>query len=134
MRKMVPAANPDAYVEALDGWQRKIVEVLRSAVCAASALEEVVKWGHLVYLANGPVLLIRAEEERVLLGFWRGQRLGAVEPRLKPGGKYEMATLELREGENVKPATVKRLAREAVALNKKLGDPTHAAKPKRKRV
>jgi hypothetical protein len=45
-----------------------------------------------------------------------------------------MATLELREGENVKPATVKRLTREAVALNKKLGDPTHAAKPKRKRV
>ena len=134
MRKIVPAANPDAYVEGLDGWQRKIVEVLRSAVRAASALDEVVKWGHLVYLANGPVLLIRAEEERVLLGFWRGQRLGAVEPRLKPGGKYEMATLELRAGETIKLATVKRLAREAVALNKKLGDPTRAAKPRRKRV
>ena len=134
MRKMVPAANPDAYVKALGGWQRELVEVLRLAVRAVSALEEVVKWGHLVYLANGPVLLIRAEEERVLLGFWRGQRLGAVEPRLKPGGKYEMATLELRAGETIKPATVKRLAREAVALNKKLGDPTHAAKPRRKRT
>ena len=134
MRKVVPAASPDAYVEALDGWRRKIVEVLRSTVRAASALEEVVKWGHLVYLANGPVLLIRAEEDRVLLGFWRGQRLGAVEPRLKPGGKYEMATLELRAGKTVKPATVRRLTREAVALNKKLGDPTHAAKPRRKRV
>ena len=134
MRKVVPAVNPDAYVEALDGWQRELVEVLRSAVRAASALEEVVKWGHLVYLANGPVLLIRAEEERVLLGFWRGQRLAAVEPRLRAGGKYEMATLELRAGETVKPATVKRLAREAVALNEKLGNPTHAAKPKRKRV
>ena len=134
MRKMVPAASPDAYVEALDGWRRKIVEVLRSTVRAASALEEVVKWGHLVYLANGPVLLIRAEEGRVLLGFWRGQRLGAVEPRLKPGGKYEMATLELGEGMTVKPATVRRLTREAVALNKTLGNPTHAAKPRRKRV
>ena len=38
MRKVVPAVNPDAYVEALDGWQRKIVEVLRSAVRATSAL------------------------------------------------------------------------------------------------
>ena len=95
---MTPAASPDAYVEALDGWRRKIVTALRSVVRAAPALDEVVKWGHLVYLANGPVLLIRAEESRVLFGFWRGQRLTAIEPRLKPGGKYEMATLELREG------------------------------------
>src|SRR6187431_1883125 len=97
MRKVVPAANPDAYVKALEGWQRELVEALRSAVRAASALEEVVKWGHLVYLANGPVLLIRAEEERVLLGFWRGKRLREIEQRLKPSGKYEMATIELHE-------------------------------------
>jgi hypothetical protein len=43
------------------------------------------------------VLLIRAEDARVLFGFWRGKLLRAIEPRLKPGGKYEMATLELRE-------------------------------------
>jgi hypothetical protein len=133
MQKMTPAASPDAYVEALDGWRRAIVEALRSAVRRAATLEEVVKWGHLVYLANGPVLLIRAEENRVLFGFWRGQRLAAIEPRLKPGGKYEMATLELREGMTVKPAIVRRLTREAVALNKTLGNPTHAARPRRKR-
>ena len=133
MKKVTPAANPDAYVETLDGWRRTIVEALRSTVRSAATLEEVVKWGHLVYLANGPVLLIRAEESRVLFGFWRGQRLGAIEPRLKRGGKYEMATLELREGMTVKPAIVRRLTREAVALNKTLGDPTHAAKPRRKR-
>ena len=92
------------------------------------------KWGHLVYLANGPILLIRAEKDRVLFGFWRGQRLGAIEPRLKRGGKYEMATLELREGMNVRPAIVRRLTREAVALNKTLGDPTLSAKPRGKRV
>ena len=133
MQKMTPAASPDAYVEALDGWRRAIVEALRSAVRRAATLEEVVKWGHLVYLANGPVLLIRAEENRVLFGFWRGQRLAAIEPRLKGGGKYEMATLELREGMTVKPAIVRRLTREAVALNKTLGNPTDAAKPRRKR-
>ena len=91
---------------------------------SAAALEEAVKWGHLVYLSSGPVLLIRAEEQRVLFGFWRGQRLRAIEPGLKPGGKYEMATLELREGMTVGPATVRRLIREAVTLNKTLGDPT----------
>jgi hypothetical protein len=84
-----------------------------------------------VFFANGPVLLIRAEESRVLFGFWRGQRLRSVEPRLKPGGKFEMATLELREGDTIAPATVRRLAREAVALNERLGDPTIIVKRRR---
>ncbi len=124
MKKSAPAANPDAYVAGLHGWQRECVEGLRTAVHSAAALEEAVKWGHLVYLSSGPVLLIRAEEQRVLFGFWRGQRLRAIEPGLKPGGKYEMATLELREGTTIGPATVRRLIREAVTLNKTLGDPT----------
>ena len=134
MKKMTPAASPGAYVDALDGWRRKIVTTLRSAVLMSPALEETVKWGHLVYLANGPVLLIRAEESRVLFGFWRGQRLTTIEPRLKPGGKYEMATLELREGMTIPTATVRRLTREAIALDRKLGDPTDAARPKGKRA
>ncbi len=133
MKKTAPAANADAYVAAVDGWRRKMVEALRTTVRAASALEEVVKWGHLVYLANGPVLLIRAEEDRVLFGFWRGQRLTAIEPRLKRGGKYEMATLELRQGATIEPATVRRLTQQAVALNETLGNPTNAAEPGGKR-
>ena len=99
-----------------------------AAPCAGPReLEETVKWGHLVYAANGPALLIRAEDNRVLLGFWRGQRLREIEPRLKPGGKYEMATFDIREGMTIKPAVVSRLTPQAVALNKKVGDPTKAA-------
>ena len=128
MRKSVPAADPDAYIRGLEGWRRKCVEMLRAAVRKSTALEETIKWGHLVYAANGPVLLIRAEDARVLFGFWRGQRLREIEPRLKPGGKYEMATLEIREGETIKPAVVARLAREATALKRTLGDPTKIAK------
>jgi hypothetical protein len=37
-----------------------------------------------------------------------------------------MATLELREGDAISPATVRRLVKEAVALNRRLGDPTGA--------
>lgn len=124
MKQSPPAANPDAYVQALTGWRRATVESLRTAVVAGAKLGEVIKWGHLVYFANGPVLLIRAEQHRVLFGFWRGKRLREIEARLKPGGKYEMATLELREGDEVPASTVRRLTREAVALNRKLGDPT----------
>ena len=134
MKRTTAAATPDAYVAALDGWRGDLVRSMRKAVRAESPLEEVIKWGHLVYLDIGPVLLIRAEDERVLLGFWRGQRLGEIEPRLKNGGKYEMATLELREGEVVPPAVVRRLTKEAVSLNRKLGDPTDAAKSSSKRL
>ena len=70
--------------------------------------------------------MIRAEEERVLLGFWRGQRLRDLEPRLKPGGKYEMATLELREGMSVDAPRVRKLTKAAVKLNAELGDPQMA--------
>ena len=127
MKKTMPAANPDAYVAALTDWRRACVEELRTAVRTVRGLKETIKWGHLVYLAEGPVLLIRAEDDRVLLGYWRGQRLRTLEPRLRPGGKYEMATAELREGETIAPAVVRRLTREAMRLDSALGDPTAAA-------
>ena len=128
MKKAVPAANPDAYVAALTGWRRTRVQELRAAIRSAARLDEVIKWGNVVYLGNGPVLMIRAEAERVLLGFWRGQRLRQIEPRLRPGGKYEMATLELREGASITAASVRRLTRAAVELNATLGDPTRIAR------
>ena len=106
MKKSVAAESPDAYVAALSGWRRRYVEALRSAVVYAAPLQEVIKWGHLVYFSNGPVLLIRAEERRVLFGFWRGQSLRGIEPRLRPGGKYDMATLELIERTPLEHATV----------------------------
>jgi len=122
---MGPAAvSPDAYVEALAGWQRTLVEQLRQAVRAAAPLDERIKWTHLVYFSNGPALLIRAEEKRVLFGFWRGKRLRDLEPRLTPGGKYEMATWDLREGDTVDPEIATALVQEAVRLNAMLGDPT----------
>ncbi|MGH8029072.1 MAG: DUF1801 domain-containing protein [Arenimonas sp.] len=127
MRKTVPAANPEAYLAGLDGWRLDCVNSLRTQVLAVAGLHESIKWGNLVYAANGPVLLIRAEDARVLFGFWRGQRLRAIEPRLRPGGKYEMATLELREGMVVAPDVARRLAEDAVALNATLGDPTQLA-------
>jgi hypothetical protein len=124
MKKMVAAASPDAYVEALDGWRRELVEDIRAVVRAASRFDEVIKWGNLVYLSHGPVLVIRAEDHRVLMSFFRGKHLVTIEPRLKPSGKYDLATLDLREGMQVKTTVVRKLVREAVAMNARLGDPT----------
>src|SRR5262245_12631878 len=124
MKNVAAAADPEAYLASLRGWQRHSVESLRAAVQKNAKLEERIKWGHLVYLSNGPVLLIRAEESRVLFGFWRGKRLVSIEPRLKPSGKYEMATATLLKGESISATVVGKLVKSAVALNKSEGDPT----------
>ncbi len=134
MRKAKPAADPEAYVAALGGWQLACVKRLRAALRRAKSVEEVIKWGNLVYFAGGPVAVIRAEKTRVLFGFWRGERLIELEPRLKPGGKYEMATIEIREGAGISPARATQLMREAVLLNNKLGDPTKAALKRKARA
>lgn len=128
MNKNPPAKTPDEYVATLSGWRRVLVEKLLTAVKAVDGLEETIKWGHLVYSFEGPVLLIRAEEDRVLFGFWRGKLLQKIEPRLRASGKYEMATLEFREETEIDPEIATRLVREAVALNQELGDPRLAAK------
>jgi hypothetical protein len=129
MKKSTPAESPDAYAKALTDWRKKLVTSLRKATRAAGKLDEHIKWGHLVYFSNGPTLLIRAEEERVLFGFWRGKRLRDLDERLKPGGKYEMATITLREGDKMSATQVKRLVKAAIELNLELGDPTSAARP-----
>lgn len=129
MMKGAPvAADPDAYARKLRGWKRQVVSDLRAAVAGAAAFEEVIKWGHIVYLSNGPVLLIRAEETRVLLGFWRGKRLLQIEPRLKPSGRYELANQVFMKGDAIDTAVAAKLAKEAAALNRKLGNPQDDAK------
>ena len=133
MKKTPLAASPADYVAKLRGWQAITVRRLRASVRSAARLDEQIKWGNLVYISNGPVLVIRAEPRRVLFGFWRGQRLRSIEPRLKPGGKYEMATLALTDGATLSPAVIRRLTRAAVALNRKLGNPAIAVKPARSR-
>lgn len=132
MKKVPSTTTPDAYVAALSGWQRKCVETLREAVRGAAKFDEEIKWGGLVFLSDGPAVLIHEDGERVLFGFWRGQRLREIEPRLKAGGKYEMATMEIRADTPVNADIAARLAKKAAALNKSLGNPWDAAKPKKK--
>lgn len=117
------ADNPDAYVAALAGWQRERAEMMRAAIMAVAPFDETIKWTNLVFMANGPCILIRAEEHRMLLGFWRGKRLREIEPRIKASGKYELGNLVMTEATKVAPETVEKLAAEAFRLNAELGNP-----------
>jgi hypothetical protein len=116
-------ASPNDYVQSIDGWQRTRVDMLRAIAHQVGDSDETVKWGHLVYMANGPAFLIRAEEHRVLFGFWRGKRLLDIEPRMTGTGKYEMKTLDLREETVIHPAVAEQLIREAIRLNRAVGNP-----------
>lgn len=123
---LTPAATPDEYLawHVAGSWQRAYAEALRAAVHeSAPQIQERLKWGHLVYFMGGsaPVLLIRIEPRRVLFGFWQGQRLRHIEPRLRPGGKYEMATLALCEGTPLARETALRLVAEAASLGCRQG-------------
>ena len=117
-------ASPDEYVRSIGGWQRERVDMLRAIATKVGNSDETVKWGHLVYMANGPAFLIRADDERVLFGFWRGKRLLNIEPRMTGTGKYEMKTLDLREDTSIDVAVAERLVREAISLNRTIGNPT----------
>src|SRR3546814_11191955 len=67
-------------------------------------------------MANGPCILIRAEEHRVLLGFWRGKRLRALEPWIKASGKYELGNLVMTEATPVTPDTVEKTSAATIRL------------------
>ncbi|WP_332817794.1 DUF1801 domain-containing protein [Sphingopyxis sp.] len=124
MAMMGPAADsPDAYIAALSGWRRDRAEIMRAAIMRAAPFDETIKWTNLVFMANGPCILIRAEEHRVLLGFWRGKRLRDVDPRIKASGKYELGNLVMTEETEVTADQVTRLAAEAFRLNTELGNP-----------
>jgi len=122
--KMKAAASPDAFVEELSGWRRELVERLRAAVNAGAAFDELIKWGNLVFTHRGLSILIHVEDHRVVFGFFRGKRLTALEPRIRPSGKYELGNIVFFEGDVIESAQVERLAREAARLNGELGDPT----------
>ena len=121
---MKAAASPDAFVKELSGWKRELVAVLRAAVNAGAAFDEIIKWGNLVFVHQGLAVLIHVEDHRVVFGFFRGKRLNDLEPRIRPSGKYELGNIVFLEGDAIEPAQVERLAGEAARLNGQLGDPT----------
>ena len=125
--KMKAAASPDAFVEELSGWRRELVAMLRAAVNAGAPFDEIIKWGNLLFVHNGLCVLIHLEDHRVVLGFFRGKRLTALEPRIRPSGKYELGNIVFVEGDGIEPEQVERLAHKAARLNDELGDPTALA-------
>ena len=124
MRPSSPPVDPAAWLDALTGWQRQLVDELLATVRKSTRLEAAVRGGDLVFLSNGPALAFRVEPDRVRFALWRGRSMRDIEPRLEPEGAGDRAAVSLREGQTIDPATVRRLVKKAMRLNAALGDPT----------
>ncbi len=114
----------DSYVAQLSVEQRAIADALRALVMAAApGATEAIKWSRPVFELGGPLCWIKAHRAHMTLGFWRGMQLASGKGAIEGSGA-KMGHLKLRSLGDLKPALVEKLVREAIALNRELGDPT----------
>ncbi len=114
----------DDYAKKLLPWQVKVLTSIRAAFkSGAPEATETVKWAQPVWEHHGPVAYLRGFSKHVNFGFWRGAELTAREGLLEGDGS-RMRHLKLAEGQPVPASEIAALARVAVALNVKHGDPT----------
>jgi hypothetical protein len=124
--------SADEYVSGLEGWRAEAVSALRQIVReAAPEAEEAIKWARPVYSHNGPLCYIRAFNDHVNLGFWRGTELEAAEGILTGEGQ-KMAHISFSSREDINPDVITPLLQQAIELNQTLGDPTTKKAGKKK--
>ena len=117
-------ASVDAYIATLRDPQAAVVAALRAIVLAAAPdAVEVVKWAQPVYEKNGPFCYIKAFPRYVNLGFWRGATLPDPDNLVRSGGE-KMGHVRIATLDDIFEQPLRRLVREAAALNERLGDPS----------
>ncbi|HEX7180903.1 MAG TPA: DUF1801 domain-containing protein [Thermoanaerobaculia bacterium] len=128
-RTQAPSTSPkrgqslDEYIAGLEPWQAEIASALRKLVREAEPdLAEVVKWGQPVFEAGGPVCYIKPFKSHVNFGFWRGAELQDPEGLLEVGGS-KMGHVKLKEKGEIRKKAFQELVRQAVDLNRRLGNP-----------
>ena len=119
------AASVATYVDALPPEQAAIGRRLDAIAVAEVGAPGSIKWGQPVWEAGGPVAYLRGASRHVTFGLWRGADLTDPEGRLAGQGT-RMRHLRFASLAELDEALVRRLLREAVALNARRGDPTRA--------
>lgn len=108
----------DAFVKKLGFPHKEIVEALRKLVReAAPGLKEAINpWGNPVWVGKGEVFWLIAYENHVDFGFHRGTELQDPEGLLEGTGK-RFRHVKIRDPKDVRPADLKPLIQQAVALD-----------------
>ena len=90
---------------------------------AAPGVKETIKWSQPVYENNGPFAYIRAFQNAVNFGFWRGVDLSDPKGLLQgSGGK--MRHVKLTSLDDIDENTFIDFVRQSIELNKARGDST----------
>ena len=124
---MSPDATPktvDAYIDALPQPQQDTAAAIRKAVMGAdSEMTGSIKYSQIVFEVGGPVAALKAHPKHVTLTFWRGATLADPSKALQGDGD-RMRHIRFTSPADVTTTVVAGLVREAVKLNRELGDPT----------
>jgi hypothetical protein len=114
----------DAYIAGLEGWKGEVASKVRQIVLeAAPDAVESIKWAQPVYETNGPFCYMKAFENSVNFGFWRGVELEDPKGLLQGTGE-KMRHVKLTGIDDVDEAALAGFVRQAVQLNLTKGDPT----------
>jgi len=112
------------YIAGLSDVPGDVAKRLHAVLIAAGGLTDIVKWGHPIYEAGGPVCLFKGAKDHVTFGFWRGADMLDLDSRLeKGGGKGDMAYIRLRAIDDIDDGQVARLVAKGIELNRLKGDP-----------
>lgn len=120
----VAAKTIDEYIAGLGGdWRAGVVGELRRVVDeAAPDARSTIKWAQPVWESNGPFAYVKAFSRSVNIGFWRGAQLDDPTGILEGEGD-RMKHVSLREGDSVPSDGLRAFVRQAVQLNRELGNP-----------
>ena len=118
------AKTVDEYVASLGSdWRSETVASLRKVVDAAAPEgSSTIKWAQPVWESNGPFAYVKAFQSSVNIGFWRGTQLEDRNGILEGEGE-RMKHLTLREGDAIPADELAGFVRQAVELNRELGNP-----------
>jgi hypothetical protein len=118
------AKTIDDYIEVLGDWRGDAVRRIRELVDgAAPDAESSIKWAQPVWQAGGgPFAYVKAFQRSVNLGFWRGAQLDDPDGLLAGDGD-RMKHIAIRSVDEIPADAVGRFVRQAVSLNRELGNP-----------
>lgn len=117
----------EGYIEGLVDWKGEIVHRVRSIILeTVPGVNETIKWAQPVYESGGPFAYIKAYKTAVNFGFWRGAELEDPHGVLQGTGS-KMRHLKITDPRQVDEQLFADFIRQAVKLNRDLGDPTKSA-------
>jgi hypothetical protein len=114
----------EGYIGALSGWESSAVRTICNIVRAtAPNARETMKASLPTYEENGPFCYVEALSGSVTFAFWRGAELSDPR-RLLQGSGSKMRHVKLTKERDVDPRAFAAFVKQAVELNRRLGDPS----------